>query len=315
MALLAGFDAGQTHTTCRLAEAATGRVLAEADGPGVRHLASPGGEEAFRQALRQSLAAAQRTLLASGSVLAAGVGASGIEQGSPVQQQGQRLACSALGLPDDRVQVTGDERTALRGAMGDRSAEGVLLISGTGTIAVGRNRQGAEHRCAGWGWLLDGAGSAMDIGRDGLSASLAMADGRRADSPLRAALWQCLGVDPQHRTAAAAIKALVVQSDFGAAGFARLAPVVAAAAADGDATAQAIVARNARALAEMAVAISAALQLQAPPVWAMGGALEHLAPLRQQLERQLAGLLPAAQLAPPAGDGCDGALLLARSCL
>jgi N-acetylglucosamine kinase-like BadF-type ATPase len=199
--------------------------------------------------------------------------------------------------------------------MGDRSTEGVLLISGTGTIALGRNRQGAEHRCAGWGWLLDGAGSAMDIGRDGLSASLAMADGRRADSPLRPALWRALGVREQQADAAAAIKALVVGSGFGAAGFARLAPVVAAAAAEGDATAQAIVTRNGRALAEMAVAISAALQLSAPPVWALGGALEHLAPLRQQLERQLAALLPTAHLATPAGDGCDGALLLARSCL
>jgi glucosamine kinase len=313
--LIAGFDAGQTHTTCRLAEAGSGRVLAEADGPGVRHLASPGAEEDFRQALQQSLAAAQHCLKAPGAVQAAGVGASGIEQGSSVQEQGQRLAVSALGLPADRVLVTGDERTALLGAMGDVSAEGLVLISGTGTIAVGRNRHGSEHRCAGWGWLLDGAGSAMDIGRDGLSASLAMADGRRLDSPLRAALWRALGVEPQQADAPAAIKALVVQSGFGAAGFARLAPLVASAAAEGDATAQAIVERNGRALAEMAVAISKALELTAPPVWAMGGALEHLAPLRRQLVDQLNALLPGSHLAVPAGDGCAGALQLARRCL
>lgn len=313
--LIAGFDAGQTHTTCRLAEAGSGRVLAEADGPGVRHLASPGAEEDFRQALQQSLAAAQHCLKAPGAVQAAGVGASGIEQGSSVQEQGQRLAVSALGLPADRVLVTGDERTALLGAMGDVSAEGLVLISGTGTIAVGRNRHGSEHRCAGWGWLLDGAGSAMDIGRDGLSASLAMADGRRLDSPLRAALWRALGVEPQQAAAPAAIKALVVQSGFGAAGFARLAPLVASAAAEGDATAQAIVERNGRALAEMAVAISKALELTAPPVWAMGGALEHLAPLRRQLVDQLNALLPGSHLAVPAGDGCAGALQLARRCL
>ena len=313
--LIAGFDAGQTHTTCRLADAATRHVLAQADGPGVRHLASPGGEEAFRQALLQSLAAARRRLPDPGRVVAAAVGASGIEQGSAVQAQGQRLACGALGLPEGRLPVTGDERTALLGAMGERFREGVLLISGTGTIAVGRNRRGVEHRCAGWGWLLDGAGSAMDIGRDGLSATLAMADGRRADSPLRPALWQALGVEARQADAAAVIKALVVQRDFGAAGFARLAPVVAAAAAAGDATAQAIVERNGRALAEMAVAISSALGLSAPPVWPLGGALEHLAPLREQLEQQLAVLLPGAHLATPAGDGCDGALQLARRCL
>jgi phenylacetic acid degradation operon negative regulatory protein len=314
-ALIAGFDAGQTHTTCRLAEAGTGRVLTEADGPGVRHLASAGGEEAFRQALQQSLTAAQQRLGSPGTLQAAAVGASGIEQGSSVQALGQRLACSALGLPSNRVRVSGDERTALLGAMGDGRNEGVLLISGTGTIAVGRNRQGQEHRCAGWGWLLDGAGSAMDIGRDGLSASLAMADGRRPDSPLRAALWRGLEVEPQQADAAAVIKALVVQSSFGAAGFARLAPLVTAAAAQGDATAQAIVARNGRALAEMAVAISTALQLSAPAVWAMGGALEHLAPLRQMLVEQLETLLPGAQLAAPAGDGCAGALQMARNCL
>jgi glucosamine kinase len=314
-ALIAGFDAGQTHTTCRLAEADSGRILAEADGPGVRHLASPGAEEGFRQALVQSLAAAQQCLVAHGALQAAGVGASGIEQGSSVQEQGQRLASSALGLPAERVRVTGDERTALLGAIGDVSAEGLVLISGTGTIAVGRNRHGSEHRCAGWGWLLDGAGSAMDIGRDGLSASLAMADGRRPDSPLRAALWRALGVEPQQPDAAATIKALVVQSGFGAAGFARLAPFVGAAAEEGDAVAQAIVERNGRALAEMAVAISKALALTDPPVWAMGGALEHLAPLRQQLIEQLHALLPGAYLAVPAGDSCAGALQLARRCL
>ena len=314
-ALIAGFDAGQTHTTCRLAEASSGRILAEAEGPGVRHLASPGAEEDFHQALQESLAAAQHCLDTPGRLQAAGVGASGIEQGSAVQQQGQQLAISALGLPADRVLVTGDERTALLGAMGDMSAEGVVLISGTGTIAVGRNRHGSEHRCAGWGWLLDGAGSAMDIGREGLSASLAMADGRRPDSPLRASLWQALGVEPQRLDAAATIKALVVQRGFGAAGFARLAPLVAAAANEGDATAQVIVERNGRALAEMAVAISTTLQLRSPPVWAMGGALEHLAPLRQQLVNQLRVLLPGAHLAVPAGDGCAGALRLARRCL
>jgi glucosamine kinase len=65
----------------------------------------------------------------------------------------------------------------------------------------------------------------------------------------------------------------------------------------------------------MAVAISTALELTAPAVWAMGGALEHLAPLRQMLVEQLEALLPGAHLAAPAGDGCAGALLMARACL
>lgn len=311
--LIAGFDAGQTRTRCRLADAGSGAILAEGDGPGVRHLASDGAAEDFHRALSLSLAEALRALEpgARGSLLAAAVGASGIEVGSAAQAQGRQLAAAALGLPSQRTIVTGDERTALRGAMG-RASEGVVLISGTGTIAVGRNRHGEEHRCAGWGWLLDGAGSAMDIGRDGLSASLEMADGRRPETELLQRLWQALGLNPQDPGAAAAIKARVVQPDFGAAGFAALAPVVLATAEAGDSTALAIVRRNAEALAAMAAAISSRLNLQRPPVWPMGGALNHLALLRRGLAEALAIRLPGAQLAEPAGDACAGALSLAR---
>lgn len=311
--LIAGFDAGQTHTRCRLANAGSGAILVEGTGPGVCHLASNGGPEAFRRALRLSLAQALEALPAGagGSLLAAAVGASGIEGGSAVQVQGLELAAAALALPSQQLVVTGDERTALRGAMGT-AEEGVVLISGTGTIAVGRNRQGVEHRCAGWGWLLDGAGSAMDIGRDGLSASLEMADGRRPWSVLRQRLWHALDLDPEDPGAAAAIKAQVVQPGFGAAGFAALAPVVLACAEAGDACALAIVRRNATALAAMAAAISRRLSLERPPVWPLGGALSHLALLRLELELALARDLPAARLEPPAADACAGALSLAR---
>ena len=192
---------------------------------------------------------------------------------------------------------------------------GILLISGTGTIAVGRNPAGQEHRCSGWGWLLDGAGSATDIGRDGLALSLAMADGRQPDSPLRARIWAGLNVSTGDPQAAQAIKALVVEPGFGAAGFARLAPLVAVAASEGDAGAAAVVERSAQALALMAATICTRLQLSAPRVWPMGGALEHLALLRCRLEACLRECCPGAQLQVPAADACSGALSLARECL
>jgi N-acetylglucosamine kinase-like BadF-type ATPase len=316
--LIAGFDAGQTHTRCRLAQLHPGGnalVLAEGEGPGVSHLEALGGEQRFGQALLQSLAAARRALdqqhpgqgLALG---AAAVGASGIEAGSAVQPRGQQLAAAALQLATGRVLVTGDERTALEGARGTAAA-GILLISGTGCIALGRNAQGQQHRCGGWGWLLDGAGAAADIGRDGLALSLQMADGRHRDTGLRQALWHALGLAADDPAAPQAIKALVVQPDFGAAGLARLAPVVHQQAEAGDAEALAIVQRSAEALAAMATTIASQLALQAPPVWPGGGALEHLGLLRQHLAATLAQRCPGAHLAPAAGDGCDGALQLA----
>ena len=161
------------------------------------------------------------------------------------------------------------------------------VISGTGTIAVGSDGLGRQHRCAGWGWLLDGAGSTMDIGRDGLALSLRMVDGREPDGPLRRAIWQALGLDSRDPGAPQRIKALVVDPAFGAAGFARLAPMVDQLAEAGDPEAAAILERNAEALVAMVTAVAAALQLREVPVVALGGGLLHLAGLRHRFEREI----------------------------
>ncbi len=309
--IIAGFDAGQTHTTCRLAAADTGAVLAEGQGPGVCHLAAAGGPERFGTALQSSLQAARQQLGAEPpQLLAAAVGASGIEVGSSSQQRGLEVAAKALRLPPQRLWVGGDERTALWGAMGSAEA-GILVISGTGSIAIGRNGAGQEHRCGGWGWLVDAAGSACDVGRDGLSLSLAMADGRQPATDLLTQIWQALEQTPGDPAAAQAIKARVVDPAFGAAGFAALAPVVAAAAQAGDRQAREILARNGAALATMVAAIARQLQLEAPAVWPAGGALHHLAPLREALLQVLVRHYPGAQVVEPAGDACAGALALA----
>jgi N-acetylglucosamine kinase-like BadF-type ATPase len=316
--VIAGFDAGQTHTTCRLALVSSGQVVGEGQGPGVCHLAAPQGPEQFAAALLESLEEATnqgRREPGEGAftLLAAGIGASGIEAGSPLQAQGRAIAAEALGLAPNRVAVTGDERTALRGAMGSGGGSGgIVVISGTGTIAVGRNGAGQEHRCSGWGWLLDGAGSAMDIGRDGLALSLQMADGRRPDGPLRPKLWQALGLEAPEPASIQALKALVVEPGFGAAGFARLAPLVAELAAAGDPDSQAIVERSAQALAAMAATIANQLHLPAPLVWPMGGALAHLSALGEAFAVALSQAWPGAQIAVPHGDACNGALELAR---
>jgi phenylacetic acid degradation operon negative regulatory protein len=322
--LVAGFDAGQTKTVCRLllagpSDPASPEPLAEGGGPGVSHLAAPQGPERFTAALREALVRARARLAdrcdprVGWPLLAAAIGASGIEVASEVQERGRHLAAEALGLPLARLVVTGDERTALRGAFPDGA--GVVVISGTGTIAVGRDASGRERRCGGWGWLLDGAGSACDIGRDGLSLSLRMADGREADGPLRPSLWRALDLDPAAPDAPQRIKAMVVRPEFGPAGFARLAPAVERLAAAGEPRAVAILRRNAVALAAMAVAVAHGLGLEQPPVCGMGGALAHFACFRGLFARALAVRSRGSSLVAPAGDACDGALTLAAECL
>jgi N-acetylglucosamine kinase-like BadF-type ATPase len=146
----------------------------------------------------------------------------------------------------------------------------------------------------------------MDIGRDGLAVSVQMADGRLADSPLRRALWQALRAD-----SAQAVKAAVVAPGFGAAGFARLAPVMDGLAQAGDSHAQAVIARSAEALALMVHSVAEGLHLAQPAVCGVGGALRYLPQLQQGFQAALQQHLPAARLQDPAGDACSGALSLA----
>jgi len=308
-ALIAGFDAGQTHTSCRLASlAADGRwqTLAEAEGSGVSHLAAPGGEPRFQQALHSSLSAAldRAGLSPQHPLAAAAVGASGIEAGTAVQQQAVQLAASVTGLDRSRVSVSGDEHTALVGAF--PGGAGILVISGTGCIALGRDTDGREHRCGGWGWLLDGAGSALDIGRDGLALSVQMADGRLPETALRQRLWQALAAETPQQ-----VKAAVVAEGFGPAGFARLAPLLDELAGTGDQQALAVIERSAHALAVMVATVARELGLAQPAVCGSGGALRHLQQLRAAFSSALQRQAPGARLVEPAGDACAGALALA----
>ena len=307
--LIAGFDAGQTHTTCRLAlltAPGSWTPLAEGEGSGVSHLAAPAGEQRFKTALRSSFTAALAAagLPAHQPLAAAALGASGIEAGTAVQQRGLALTAETLGLKQPQADVCGDEHTALLGAFGEQP--GVLVISGTGCIALGRDASGRTHRCGGWGWLLDGAGSAMDIGRDGLALSVQMADGRLSETPLRAALWQALAAETPQQ-----VKAAVVADGFAPAGFARLAPLLDAAAAAGDPQARAVIERSAEALAQMVAGVSLSLGLAQPAVCGVGGALEHLGTLQGSFARAVERHCPGAQLQAAAGDACAGALSLA----
>ncbi len=318
--ILAGFDAGQTSCRCRLRRWDSRRNrwqdLADGCGSPVSHLDAEGGEDRFRAALRSSLhaawaaaeAEAPGSVTATPALAAAAIGASGLEQGTALQARAQTLMAAELTLPPHRCLATGDERTALHGAFPD--AAGIVLISGTGMICLGRNRQGEEARSGGWGWMLDGGGGAFDLGQQGLQLTLRMADGRLPDRPLRQQLWQALQC-----SSAAEIKALVVRPERSVPALAQLAPLVHDAAAAGDHDAAGIVQRSADALAEAVTAVANRLSLATVAISPRGGALEHLPLFREAVERALEARLPHWHWQAGQADACAGALTLAERLL
>lgn len=77
--------------------------------------------------------------------------------------------------------VTNDSVTELYGGVG--GGEGIILVSGTGSICYGRNSSGMVCRAGGWGHTIGDEGSAYYIGVRGLNAVTRSCDGR-ADATL-----------------------------------------------------------------------------------------------------------------------------------
>ncbi len=75
------------------------------------------------------------------------------------------------------------------------SGPGILLISGTGSIALARGADGSRVRVGGWGGHLGEGGSGYRIGMAALRAIARGEDGRGVSTGLRDPVLQALGVD------------------------------------------------------------------------------------------------------------------------
>lgn len=260
--MILAVDLGKT--SCRAA--AGGRRAKGAGAPG---LATPGGARAAEAAV---LAVARDF----GPVDEVIVGAAGaLAAPDAARALGDALLRS---LRAHRIGVTSDAVIAHAGALDGEP--GVVLIVGTGVVALAIDANGALRTSDGWGpWLGDEGGGAW-IGAAGLRAALRGYDGRGPSTTLLDAARARFGAPetwPAQLTDAAAL--------------ASFAPDVLA--AEGDAAALAIISTAAEALAATARAAGDG------PV-AMVGGLAGVDTLRERLD-----------LIPAAGDALDGALRLA----
>ncbi len=80
-------------------------------------------------------------------------------------------------LPEVDVEVVHDSTIALVGGT-DGKRVGVVIIAGTGSIAVGYHPSGCTARASGWGHLLGDEGSGYYIALRGLNAATRAHDGR-----------------------------------------------------------------------------------------------------------------------------------------
>jgi glucosamine kinase len=258
------------------------------------------GEEAAREALRRAvLDACAQTGINPVMVSWTVAGVAGV--GRPeIHDFVEKVLREVVG---GGVRVVSDAETALRAAFGDNP--GVIVIAGTGSIALAQDGQGNMARAGGWGWAISDEGSGLWIGRTAVAAILRAHDSgestRLEQQILR--VWQLTGREQLVRAANAE-----PQPDFGV-----LLPEVAAAASAGDVIACRIFAQAGEELARLARLAADHFERQAEVRVAMsGGAFAHAPNLREAFYNSLQTQLPNAVLLPDLPDPVLGALQMAR---
>lgn len=130
--------------------------------------------------------------LSKESIAAIGIGDPSIddESESPLAKEFATRAASVLGVP---VYIRSDAYMTLFALTGGKRS-GVLIISGTGSMAIGENDAHEIAVVGGWGRLSGDEGSGYYIGREGICAALRAFDGVAPQTMLTTAALAHFGV-------------------------------------------------------------------------------------------------------------------------
>lgn len=293
MKLYLGIDGGQSSTTALIGDEA-GRVLGEGIAGPCNHVGAAERRAKFFSAVGDSVRMAAQQAGVEPVFAAVCAGFSGGAE--------DKDALTRELIRADRYLITHDAHIALAGATG--GGPGIIVISGTGSIAYGRNATDKTARAGGWGYVFGDEGGAFDLARQALRAILRHEEGWGPPTTLRTALLEATG-------AASANQLLhrCYTMDYPRDRVAQLARAVDHAAAEGDPVAQSILDRAAQELATLAAAVRRQLFQDDQPanIHFVGGTFSS-EPLLARF-RMLLELDGSSRVLPPMFGPAKGALL------
>jgi N-acetylglucosamine kinase-like BadF-type ATPase len=301
MSFFIGVDGGASKTAAIVVDG-QGKRLGSGLAGGSNHL-RVGIEEATRNVERAVNMALVEAGIAIKEVEYAYCGIAGSDH--PVHRE-KVIDALRIFFPRGNFIVDTDARIALTGAIG--FGAGIVVISGTGSVAFGRNTAGDEARAGGWGPTLGDEGSGFWIAREGLSAIVRAHDGRGFKTAMTGLLCQEYAMCQPDDLPAFVYAATTHVDDI-----ARYGKLVIEAAAASDEVARDILGRGGSELAECVLAIARKLHMTDTdfPVAYVGGAFHAgdllLNPMRLRLQRDA----PGATLQPPLFPPVEGAAMMA----
>ena len=292
-----GIDAGGTKTVGLLADE-TGAILAKTIGDGANLLVH--GELVVEKSLFQVIDG----LDSSAAIDALCLGIAGVDR--PGEEEVIRGVLRRLGIRRE-VRIVNDATVAL--VAGAPNGTGIVVVSGTGSIAYGVDPAGNTARSGGWGYLLGDEGSAFWLGHAAIRLGIRAADGRGPATTLYDRICSHLEV-----TESDGLVAWFYDQELSRHRVARLAGIVEETAADGDETADRLLDQAARHLVRAANAVDRQLGFEEPyPLVLAGGVFRACPSLYGRLEKKLD--LAQAQVVRLETEPATGAVTLALELL
>ena len=293
-----GIDAGGTKTVALLSDA-DGRIIGEGRA-GAANLQTE-GELEVEKILHTviELATDGRTI----QIAAVCLGMAGVDRKDDaviIRDVMRRLGFRSNAL------IVNDALIALVAGAG--ASPGVVVISGTGSIAYGVSHHGVAARAGGWGPTLGDEGSGYWIGRRALAAVMRDADGRGPQTDLTRLVLRHFSLPRPE-----ALVAEIYHQPQGRRAIAALGSVVDGAREAGDVVAIDIMSHAAGELAIAAASVISRLDMRGEqfPILLAGGMLRESVWLSAEVRRRMAEVAPRAHVGPLTHEPAVGAVRLA----
>jgi N-acetylglucosamine kinase-like BadF-type ATPase len=309
-----GIDAGGSKTVALLADA-SGHVAGEGRAGGAN--LQTDGELEVEKTLHAVIDEATRGRRIMPAAVCLGM--AGVDR--PHDGDVIRAIMTRLGFRAGTL-IVNDALIALVAGAG--GSPGLVVISGTGSIAYGVNHRGVAARAGGWGPTLGDEGSGYWIGKRALEAVARDVDGRGAETALTSLVLDHFGVPRPE-----ALVSEIYHHPHGRRAVAALGPVVDRARAQGDMVAAEIMVEAADELGLAAASVIARLEMRGErfPILLSGGMVnpgiagrEPAAGSREphgetwlatEIRRRMAEVAPRCEVRPLSEEPAIGAVRLA----
>lgn len=305
--LVIGIDGGGSKTVVLLADQAGNVLSEESGGPSNFQVIGITKSAQLLLTLTQNCCKKAGKNLSEVQVVSAGLSGAGRESDRESIRKALLSLLNDAGISIPLIIIESDARVALEGAF--HGEPGIILISGTGSIAFALTNKNEILRVGGWGRIIGDEGSGYSIGQQGLNLLSRQLDGRVERSLFTRKIKESFGFENQESVINA-----VYRNGFDVA---TIAPLVIEGAAEGDPHCATIVESGVQELTgligtllEKMMALDKTSFKERTPLAFVGGIIENDNLVTQNLKKSIEASFPQVYVTKCKSTPVHGALLL-----